>query len=70
MSCSPARCAIMINSQRLRRLWTRRFPKKAVACGLLQVSGAPTTAIIAIRHLLSASGAPGVHNQLKEAADF
>lgn len=69
-SCSPAQCAIMIISQRQRHLWTRRFPKKAVTCGLLQVSGAPTTAIIVIRHLPSASGAPGVHNQLKQAAGF
>lgn len=48
----------------------RCFPKNAVTRGLLQVSGAPTVAIIVIRCLPSASGAPGAHHQLKQAADF
>lgn len=48
----------------------RRLPKNTVTRGLLQVSGAPTIVIIIIRYLRSASGAPGAHNQLKQAADF
>lgn len=48
----------------------RHLPKNTVTHGLLQVSGVPAIVIIIIRYLPSASGAPGAHHQLKQAADF